>query len=124
MLKRSYCEILGVGKWNSFRLVKSSIRQLEYLISLKEAVYSPEFEEMFIAFVDLLINENYREYESLPINWVYCHDKDKALFLCKDNLALKVKNPVFPELFELPWIYQKDYSKKSFFSKYDCFNDF
>jgi hypothetical protein len=123
VLERGYCDLLGVKAWESLRLVKSSIRQLEYLSSLKETGHSTEIEKMFTAFVEFVKTSSVgaEVYKSLPSNWLYCHDNEKARFLGKDSLAMKVENPVFPELFGLPWIYKKDKLATNFFKRSVCF---
>lgn len=119
VLEHAYCELLGVKTWDSLKLIKSAIRQLEYLGSITGSEQSVQIDQMFNSFVELLkMNPvGVEVFKLLPRNWVYCWENGNARFLDMDSLAMKVENPVFPELFMLPWIYQNDDASKKFFKR-------
>lgn len=82
-------------------------------------------EKMFTAFVRLVKTSSVgaEVFKSLPSEWIYCHENEKAKFLDKDSLALKVENPVFPELVGLPWIHQRDKSATDFFKRFNYYTE-
>jgi len=124
VLERSFCNLLGIKAWDNLKLLRSSISQLKYLSSLKRAEHSTEIEKLFNAFVELLKRfpvEGAAVYKELSGDWIYCSENGKARFLNKDSLAMNVANPVFPELFALPWIYRNDNAATKFFKRWVWF---
>jgi hypothetical protein len=104
VLERKYCEVLGVKPWASIQLVKSSIGQLEYLSGLvvAETRQYDKIDSMFKEFVKLMVKSKVgaEVCKLLPSKWVYCRrENEEGAFLGVESLALKVENPVFPEMY-------------------------
>ena len=121
VLERGYCDLLGVNPWTSLKLVKSSIHQLDYLSKLTSLGTNQcdQIDWMFKAFVELVKNNIVPEvYNLLPSKWVYCRENECCGFLSIDCLALNVENPVFPELYKLPRVYQEDDLARKLFIRY------
>ena len=125
VLERKYCRVLGVKPWARIQLVKSSIGQLEYLSGLvvAETKQCDKIDSMFKEFVKLMVRSKVgaEVYKLLPSKWVYCRrENEEGAFLGVESLALKVENPVFPEMYKLARIYQEDNLVKNFFVRYVC----
>ena len=124
VLEIGYCKLLGVEPWDNQKLVKSSIRQLDCLSKLTSlgTKQCDQIEWIFKDFVELVKNNIVPEvYKLLPSKWVYCRENEGCLFLCIDCLALNVENPVLPELYKLPRVYQEDDLARKFFIGYVFF---
>ena len=123
LLEHGYCELLDVKPWTSLKLAKSSILQLDYLSkvvsSLGTRQCKDQIDSMFKAFVEVVKYNSVPEvYRMLPAKWVYCRENEGYVFLGNESLALNVENPLFPELYKLPRVYQEDDRAKNFFIGY------
>ena len=118
LLEQRYCDLLQVKpKPNAGQLVDYGIRQLTYMSGLTDlqANQVDQIDRLYNAFVKLVINNScVKLYNKFPPKWVYCRDIG-GVFLDSKSVALSVENVVFPELCELPRVYQDDPLTKKFF---------